>query len=89
MKQTPTKYLKLDSVMKFRIKNELIQDYDSFVKYMSDRIFKGFEVYEIDGETDMMRRIFVETTEGSFTIRTWNIKETDKSIVVDFSIYKN
>ena len=89
MKNTPYQYLKLDSIMTFRIKKELVPNLDSFFKYMSDRIFKDYEVEEIDGDTDIMRRIYVYTTDGHFTIRTWNIKETNKSIVVDFSIYED
>ncbi len=89
MKNTPYKYLNLDSVMTFRINKELVPNLDSFSKYMSDRIFKDYEVEEIDGDFDPMRRIYVYTTDGHYTIRTWNIKETNKSIVVDFSIYED
>jgi hypothetical protein len=89
MKETPHKYLKLDSVMKFRIKKELVPDYDSFVGYMAYRIFRDFDITDIDGDTSFGRHIFVEVTEGVYSIRTWNIKETEKSIVVDFSIYQD
>jgi hypothetical protein len=35
-----------------------------------------------------MRRIFVSTKDETYVIRTWDIYETEKSIVVDFSIFK-
>lgn len=90
MKHTPIKYLKLDSIMTFRIKKELVEDFDSFVGYMAYRIFKDYDIAGIDGDTSMGRHIFVDTeSDGCFSIRTWNIRETEKSIVVDFSIHKD
>jgi hypothetical protein len=81
--------LTLDLGMTFRIKKELVKDYDEFVGYMVDKLFKDFDIIDVDGESSMGRHIFVEVLEGQYTIRTWNVRETDKTIVVDFTIYKD
>ena len=74
--------------MTYRIKKELVKTFDEFIDHLVERIFKGHTITNVDGEIDYYRRIYVETTNGSYCVRTWNIKETMKSIVVDFSIYE-
>jgi hypothetical protein len=47
------------------------------------------DINDIDYETDMGRRIFVEMTDGKeVTIRTWNIHDTDDHVYVDYSLYE-
>jgi hypothetical protein len=88
MKQKQPTTIIFDKHFKYVIKKDKVSNFEDFVLYMVLKTFKGHEVLDVDSESDFMRRIFVSTKDETYVIRTWDIYETQKSIVVDFSIFK-
>lgn len=70
------------------------KDYEHFCGHLVREVFlsnlfiKELEsIEEIDHESDILRRIFVKTQEGDYTIRLWNVSDDDDNVYVEYTIY--
>jgi hypothetical protein len=66
--------------------------YEHFCGVVVNQIFEEKnitdKIEEIDGESDMSRRIFVLMEDGrEYIIRTWNIHDDDDYAYVDYTLY--
>jgi hypothetical protein len=67
---------------------------EHFFDHLLGEVLKQQEIYdqvlELDFESDMGRRIFFELENGEkYTIRTWNIHDTDNEVYVDYTLFRD
>lgn len=66
--------------------------YEHFCGVVVNKVFEEKNITgnieEIDGESDMSRRIFVVMDDGKeYIIRTWNIHDDDDYVYIDYTLF--
>lgn len=78
--------------MEIKLENHFA-DYEHFAKVLVHEIFttcglkdKLDDIEEIDWESDQGRNIWVQTSDSTYQIRTWNIYDTEDEIEIEFTL---
>jgi hypothetical protein len=82
--------------MEYQLKFENeFRDYEHFCEVLVQDIFTRHKLFTeleniqyIDGMSDVGRRVYVQTNETEYMIRTWNVYDTDMWVYVDYTLNK-
>lgn len=75
------------------ILNQVFKDSDDFFTTITEMVMERIHlpiecVIDVDWDSDIARNIFfTDCNDNEYTIRLWNIHETDDHILVDFSLF--
>lgn len=77
-----------------KLDNEF-RDYEHFCEVLVHNVFMRHKlltelenIQYIDGMSDVGRRVYVQTNETEYMIRTWNVYDTDMWVYVDYTLNK-
>jgi hypothetical protein len=79
--------------MKKIVYNQVFKDQTDFFETLVDDALSEYSIptdniKEIDGFSELGRRVFVITEDKEYMIRLWSMGETDDELIVDYSVFQ-